>query len=346
VYQTTSSHVYEGVHNSLCCSTAWYLRGHQVESLTSGRQISTTPLVHLFSHAPQQITHMPNIRSQSPCPSKMANPCSTPPVTALHSTLLKLPNETLLQISQYLPNSVKHSDPQADLVNLMSTCKRLVPLAREALFYAPILDSSKVDHFLATLFKYPVLPSKMHSLTIETKKIRGACIGPNPIPALDAALLSKAISHIGTLNIDQNTKQQLTKWLNTGNEFDGPQTLLVLLLTMLPNLRELYLGGSILYNFPLQPLLTPSSAPSHIFDKISSHNASLSTLLSLFSRKITVLELPNDFRSRFYNDDRYAAACTTFPSSSLSYAHSSCRPNSYTTSIRQSLFRPRSKPSS
>jgi hypothetical protein len=130
-------------------------------------------------------------------------------------------------------------------------------------------------------------------------------MGPNPIPALDSALLSKAISHIGTLNIDQNTKQQLTKWLNTGNEFDGPQTLLILRLTMLPNLRELYLGGSILYNFPLQPLLTPSSAPSRIFDEISSHDASLSTLLSLFSRKLTVLELPTEFRTRFYNDDRY-----------------------------------------
>lgn len=204
--------------------------------------------------------------------------------------LPKLPNEVLLQILHYLPKSVKHPKPQADVLSALSTCKQLAPLAREVLFCAPILYSSKVNHFLASLFKYPDLRSKIRSLTIETK-IRGICIGPNPIPAISPELLSKAISHISTLDIDQHTKQQFTESLYAGNEFDGPSILLSLVMTMLPKLQELYLGGSILYNFPfLQALFTSNSS------LFPAHNPDLSPLLCLFSHKLTVLELPNDFR--------------------------------------------------
>ena len=202
----------------------------------------------------------------------------------------QLPDEVLLQILHYLPKSVKYPKPQADLLNALSTCKQLAPLVREVLFCAPILYSSKVDQFLASLFQYPDLRYKIRSLTIETE-IRGMCIGPNPIPALDSELLSKAISHISTLDIDPLTKQHFTESLHAGNEYDGPSILLSLVLTMLPNLQELYLGGSILYNFPfLQPLLYHSSL-------FPAHTPDLGPLLPLFSHKLTVLELPNDFRT-------------------------------------------------
>jgi len=206
------------------------------------------------------------------------------------SQLLELPDEVLLQILHYLPKSVKHPKPQADLLNALSTSKQLAPLAREVLFCASILYSSKVDHFLASLFQYPDLRYKIRSLTIETK-IRGMCIGPNPIPALEPSLLSKAISHISTLATDPLTKQHFTESLHAGNEYDGPSILLSLVMTMLPNLQELYLGGSILYNFPfLQPLLYHSSL-------FPAHTPDLGPLLPLFSHKLVVLELPNDFRT-------------------------------------------------
>ncbi|KAH6864934.1 hypothetical protein BKA58DRAFT_462398 [Alternaria rosae] len=220
----------------------------------------------------------------------MASSNSIHAATLLYSQFHRIPDEVLLQILHYLPKSVKHPKPQADVLNALSTCKHLAPLAREVLFCAPILYSSKADHFLASLFQYPDLRSKIRSLTIETK-IRGMCIGPNPSPAISPELLTKAISHISTLDIYQHTKQQFTESLHAGNEFDGPSTLLSLVTTMLPNLQELYLGGSILYNFPfLQALFTSNSS------LFPAHNPDLSPLLSLFSHKLTVLELPNDFR--------------------------------------------------
>jgi hypothetical protein len=82
--------------------------------------------------------------------------------------LLGLPNETLLHIFHYLPQSVKHPKPQADLLNLIVTCKQIAPLALEVLFCAPILESSKIREFLRILFKYEDLQDTIKTLTIET----------------------------------------------------------------------------------------------------------------------------------------------------------------------------------
>ena len=77
------------------------------------------------------------------------------------AVLLGLPNEALLRIFHCLPKSVKHPNPQADLLNLSLTCRQLAPLAREVLCTAPILSLGNIHVFLDMLFKYPDLQPKI-----------------------------------------------------------------------------------------------------------------------------------------------------------------------------------------
>ncbi|CAN9417205.1 unnamed protein product [Alternaria alternata] len=163
------------------------------------------------------------------------------------AALLGLPNEALLRILHYLPKSVKHPDPRADLVNLSVTCKRLAPLAREILFTASILHPYKIDIFLATLLKYPDLQSKAQSLTLESNKIHGSWVVSHLNWGVQGSEVSSRCAGIlHSSNLDEEAKQKCIQVLQRKFPWLGNQLSLVLIL--LPNLSSLSLGGSQIFD--------------------------------------------------------------------------------------------------
>ncbi|KAJ4374984.1 hypothetical protein N0V83_002063 [Neocucurbitaria cava] len=262
------------------------------------------------------------------------------------STMLQLPDEILLQITFNLSESVKQPDPQRNLINLALTCKQLAPLAREALCHAPIVQSSKVLPLLRTLFAYPSLRSKARSLTIETKETRCEHTMPHPLPKLNSQTLRHCTLTIRSLPfVDEETKDWWIADLSACFlQFPGP--LICLLISMLPRIEELYLGGSVLFNLPLframLPALDHTSATSTVTNshpqfeirrrrvlfgermspvirRISNWNLpNLSPITTtLLGPRLTHLELPNDMRLSPDDAPRHMEAiadiATTFP---------------------------------
>jgi hypothetical protein len=219
---------------------------------------------------------------------------SGPPPPPVSDPLLALPDVLLLKVAEHLSNSVKYRNPQGDLLNFALTCKSLAPLAREVLFQAPILNSSKTAALISTLFKYHGLRGKSRSLTIESRKTRGRQAEPTPIQSLDAGLLRACVEHIHTLpTFNQAIKHAWIADIKR-NEFTYPGTLLSLLFTMLPKLTALYLGGSTLVNFPLFHGLLPNVSDAKM-PAAWSNGPNLTLVLRLLGPKLKVLELPNSF---------------------------------------------------
>lgn len=261
-------------------------------------------------------------------------------------TMLQLPDEILLQITLNLSESVKQPDPQRNLMNLALTCKQLAPLAREALCHAPIVQSSNVLPLLRTLFAYPALRSKARSLTIETKETRSEHTMPHPLPKLDSHMLRHCTLTIRSLPfVDGETKDWWIADLKA-SFFQFPGPFICLLITMLPRVQELYLGGSVLFNLPLframLPALDNTSATSTVTNshpqfqirrrrglfggsvspvirRISNWDLpNLSPIMtSLLGPRLTHLELPNDMRLSPDDAPRHIEAivdiATTFP---------------------------------
>jgi hypothetical protein len=160
------------------------------------------------------------------------------------AVLLGLPNETLLRIFHYLLQSVKHPKPQANLLSLILTCKRLAPLVREVLFTTPILHPCKIDIFLTTLFKYPDLQSKIQSLALESNKIHRSWVISDParVRGQDTEISSKCAGILHTLKLDEEVKQECIHILQGKSGWLG--NIISLVLILLPNLSSLYLGGT------------------------------------------------------------------------------------------------------
>ena len=204
------------------------------------------------------------------------------------AVLLGLPNEALLRIFHYLLQSVKHPKPQADLLSLILTCKRLAPLVREVLFTTPILHPCKIDIFLTTLFKYPDLQSKIQSLALESNKIHRSWVISDParVRGQDAEISSKCAGILHTLKLDEEVKQECIHVLQGKSGWLG--NLISLVLILLPNLSSLYLGGTPLsyVNF-LQPVLDQNL---DLYQKFS--RSDHIRISSQVSAKLTFLELP------------------------------------------------------
>ncbi|CAN9419493.1 unnamed protein product [Alternaria alternata] len=203
------------------------------------------------------------------------------------AVLLGLPNEALLRIFHYLPKSVKHPNPQADLLNLSLTCRQLAPLAREVLCTAPILSLGNIHVFLDMLFKYPDLQPKIRSLTVEAKELSETWTVLDH--ASDAELFSRCTSHVQNLDLEEEAKQEWVAILSHKCEYPGD--LLSLVLTLLPNLSSLYLGGTPLYHLTfLEPVL---DAPSNPWP--SKYHWNCIRIPTQISAKLAFLELPSDF---------------------------------------------------
>ncbi|KAH7378231.1 hypothetical protein BKA66DRAFT_610374 [Pyrenochaeta sp. MPI-SDFR-AT-0127] len=215
--------------------------------------------------------------------------------------MLRLPDEVLLQIALNLSGTTKNADPERNLLSLATTCKRLAPIAREALCHAPIVRSSKVHVLLETLFKYPSLQNKAKSLTIETKETRCEQVLPTPIPRLSVGLLRNCVQALRALPISEETYHWWVADLQvTIFKFHGP--LICLLITMFPKLEELYLGGSVLFNLPLFRGLLSSIdheteyGPYALAQTPNWNMPNLSCIMSILGPRLKILEFPSDLR--------------------------------------------------
>ena len=208
--------------------------------------------------------------------------------------LLSLPAELQLQIAAYLIGDFKDSHRTNDILSAALVCRQLASVAREALCLALVLQSSKVHMLLRFLFKYPDLAKKIKSLTIETRETRKDKVSPVLIPHLESNTLSHCKRHIRALPI-QRYAQDNTIALLKVDRFEDHGILLCVLLTMLPQLEKLYLGGSILLNFPLFRNMIPNE-PSDVWKKDWTMGLDMSWVVTLIGPKLVALELPIDLR--------------------------------------------------
>lgn len=214
--------------------------------------------------------------------------------------LLGLPTELQLHIATYLVGDGKR-DGSNDclsriLLNLALTCQQLASVARDSLCSAPVLQSSKVDLLLCFLFKYPDLTKKIKHLTIETKETRKDKAYPVHIAQLEPDVLSHCKRHVRTLPIRKYVQDNMIASLKS-NHFEDHGILLGVLLTMLPQLKRLYLGGSILLNFLLFRDMIPDESEDTDWRKPDwAKGPDLTWILALIGPKLTALELPIDLR--------------------------------------------------
>ena len=213
------------------------------------------------------------------------------------SGLLGLPAELQLLVTAYLVGDGKGAHNIRHLLNLSLTCCQLASVVREALCLSPVLQSSKVIQLLHFLFKYPNLMNKIKNLTIETKETRKDNAYPERIAHLESEVLDHCKRQVQNLPIRKFIQDNMIALLKV-DRFEDHGVLLCLLLTMLPQLSHLYLGGSILVNFPLFRDMVPNEPR----DENGIHNSGwadgpdLTWVVGLINRKVTALELPVDLR--------------------------------------------------
>ena len=215
--------------------------------------------------------------------------------------LLSLPTELQLQIAVYLvgdgKRDGKNDRPVRSLLNTALTCQQLASVVREALCTSPVLQSSKVDILIAFLFKYPDLIPKIKHLTIETRETTNKDKAyPVHISHLSPCVLSACKRHIRHLPVRKYIQDQLIALLKAPR-FEDHSVLLALLLTMLPSLTHLYLGGSILQNFPILRTMIPNEPDNTDWRKPDwASGPDLTWVINLVGQRLTHLELPVDLR--------------------------------------------------
>ncbi|KAF2631476.1 hypothetical protein BU25DRAFT_418270 [Macroventuria anomochaeta] len=211
------------------------------------------------------------------------------------SGLLGLPAELQMQITAHLVGDAKNVHHVPRLLNLALTCRHLARVAHEALCLAPVLQSSKVHLLLRYLFKYPELAKKIKNLTIETKETRKDKAYPVHIAHLEPDMLGHCKRHVRTLPVQKYIQDNMIASLKS-ERFEDHGILLGLLLTMLPQLEQLYLGSSILLNFPLFRNMIPNETDTDWTKPDWADGPDLTWVMSLIGPKLTSLELPIDLR--------------------------------------------------
>ena len=211
--------------------------------------------------------------------------------------LLELPAELQLLIAVHLIGDSKGTHGVHQLLQFALTCRQLASIAREALCLDPVLQSRKVNQLLHFLFRYPALAKKIKALTIETKETRKDKAYPERIVHLEPAVLHHCKQHVRTLPVRKFVQDNMISLLKA-DRFEDHGILLCLLLTMLPQLERLYLGGSVLLNFPLFRNMMPNEPRNEDgYTKPDwADGPDLTWVVDLFGTKLTALELPVDLR--------------------------------------------------
>jgi hypothetical protein len=170
---------------------------------------------------------------------------STASTMAASPGLQRLRPELLLNIATRLVGDSKDVHHSRHLYNLALVCRQLTRIAREAMCINPILESKKVRAMLRSLFVHPELAVKIKTLTIETAQIER---DEHQSTNLDWDLWGQCERHIESLPALPFVMNKLKEWLDSGAFIT--QLLRTLLPTVLPNIKQLYLGGALLKNLP------------------------------------------------------------------------------------------------
>ncbi|KAF2715494.1 hypothetical protein K504DRAFT_497368 [Pleomassaria siparia CBS 279.74] len=223
--------------------------------------------------------------------------------------LMDLPNETLLDICQ---NTVGNpgENMNKDLHSLALTNRIFTNIVREVLLQGPLLHFTqrKADSLIATLFKYPKQAEKITSLEITTRikytdSIRGRPITPRRSPKLiryDSNFAQQCKDSVEKVKTSRKNK---AAWV-TALMQDDAAAFLGLLITMLPNLNELLLGGGDLRYLPLLRDVKYKASNSQALT--NSKYAYLKDVLKLLHKNLTSLEMPFDrwFGAETYGQNR------------------------------------------
>ncbi|KAF2797180.1 hypothetical protein K505DRAFT_322742 [Melanomma pulvis-pyrius CBS 109.77] len=221
--------------------------------------------------------------------------------------ILTVPDEILLAILfriQGLPR-----DKTKDLISLSIVCKRFRQVALDQLLLNPSVQLWNVPGLVRMYFKHPRLAAKVRALEIKTP-IEALRLG-QPIeaedlaeagyffaaPKLDAGLIRSCNLFIERFDITTENKHQWVEHLQKDRDY--VYAFQALLVVMLPNLKNVFLGFNALSNYPILGSVSfgpngPSCSehPQHLLRwKPWTYNY-LKDISSIIMAKLCWLELP------------------------------------------------------
>ena len=238
---------------------------------------------------------------------------STTSTMASSRGLLQLPSELLLNVAAHLVGDDKDIHRARHLLSLALVCRQLAPVAREALCVNPILETKRVAAMLRFLFAHPELAAKVKTLTIENAE-SGNGRPHEPIIHLDQDLRRQCKRHIESLPVLPLVRNKLKSWLD--RSISIVQLLLTLLPTVLPNIDQLYLGGTVLNTLPcVQALIANKIYPRDIaISRPLESDLELALVVQDIAPKLTALELPvNMWRWDHYRHEIEAPRLVQLP---------------------------------
>lgn len=171
--------------------------------------------------------------------------------------------------------------------------------------HAPILQTRNAHLLLANMFRHPGLRSKTYALTVESEEPRTLKtkveVSQLPKIQLGGRILRACIEEIQRSPINPKSKDAWIAALKPG-VFHNVALLLPLIVVMMPKLKELYLGGTALFNIPCFLGLLPETwnLVRDKDSKIDWNALQFNQLCAYFCARLTVLEWPVDMR---YTED-------------------------------------------
>ncbi|CAI6340774.1 unnamed protein product [Periconia digitata] len=239
----------------------------------------------------------------------------------MESRLPSMPQEILLAIVSYLTNPLQDAAKNElpgdgpteyyhDIYNVALSCKKISIVARDVLLSGPIfVPFAKLDRLVHTYLRYPHFATRPRSLEVVTGYNKSLNVVNDPFgwPKVDDGFERSCIEVIRKLDISEANRNDWIASLRPDKsklvpdkdfiipDFKAQDTFFGLLLVMLPNLQELYLGTLHIVNVPvLQDLIwdrrTDIDWPS---PKVAAwYSGYLLNAMLLVAPRLTHLELP------------------------------------------------------
>lgn len=213
------------------------------------------------------------------------------------ASLVRLPNELLLSIIDYLPYLPRNR--RTELLTLSTTCKRLHNLATSLLLTTPYVNLTNTRRLVDSYIARPDLALKVCSLELYA---RDDVTAPDTNPAQPHAQKNKNPirknkqlwkAYTGLVRSTSISTNAQARW-KLAIEHEDKKAWIGLLLAVLPNLKTLYLGGVPLRFFEkIDPLCGVGYKIRNCTCEF--HQAKPSYLCDLFiatAPRLSTLELP------------------------------------------------------
>lgn len=215
-----------------------------------------------------------------------------------------LPDELLLQIGAHFT----HLDRNSDLARLALVSQRWRHVAQEWLMKAPRFNVMYIDEYLWELAHHEHLQPQIRSVEIWSsskdrhRPLRDAS-GRNlrtyrPIEAptgWDPLFTRRCDEIINHFALDKNTKKE---WVAALQE-DCVPALFGVLISVLPNLKELRLGNTWLMDFPIFCCLNAGDALSFMLP-LNLHHGFLNSPLQQMLSRLEILDVSADITGTFF----------------------------------------------